>query len=232
MRQYIHDKIGFVELVDKMQNDTALKVINSARISHGKSKEEYDEKDKKLVSYLWEHEHTSPFRHTYYTFHIKAALFVFNQFKKYQIGSTWMSNEMYDTDKGCSWNEVSGRYTQLKPEFYIPQKFRSPSKDNKQGSVVNEELDHLVLQTFYNIECNQIYDNYNALLKQGVCKEQARMILPQNIYSESYWTVSLQAVLHFLHQRLKPEAQAEIRMYAELIKELISEDLSRLGIEL
>lgn len=226
----IHDNIGFVELVDKMQNDTALKVVNAARLSHGKSKEEFDEKDKKLVKYLWEHEHTSPFRHTYYTFHIKAPLFVFNQWKKYQIGSTWMSNEMYDTDKGCSWNEVSGRYTQLKPEFYIPNKFRSPVKDNKQGSEVNEELDHKDLNKLYTLLANSAYNVYTDLLDTGVCKEQARMILPQNIYSESYWTVSLQAVLHFLHQRLKPEAQYEIRMYALLIKDLISEDLKRLGI--
>jgi thymidylate synthase (FAD) len=228
-RNYIEDDIGFIELVDKMTNDTALKVVNAARISHGKSKEEFDEKDQKLVKYLWQHEHTSPFRHTYYTFHIKAPLFVFNQWKKYQIGSTWMSNEMYDTDKGCSWNEVSGRYTQLKPEFFIPKTFRTQSKENKQGSV-EANLDHQFYANHMAEITDYLYRQYLQLIDRGIAKEQARLILPQNIYSESYWTVSLQAVLHFLHQRLKPEAQYEIRMYAERIKFAISEDLDRLGI--
>lgn len=231
-KHYIHDQIGFVELVDKMQQDTALKVVNSARISHGKSKEQFDDKDKKLVSFLWDNEHTSPFRHSYYTFHIKAPLFVFNQWKKYQIGSTWFSNEMYDTDKGCSWNEVSGRYTQLKGEFYIPSMFRSNTKANKQSSEVNINLDHKFLARNYTYHCEETYKNYLKLIEEGVCKEQARLILPQNIYSESYWTVSLQAVLHFLNQRLKPDAQEEIQMYARLIKDSIHEDLDKLGLEL
>ena len=230
MRLYTDDKIGFVELIDKMQNDAALKVVNSARISHANHKEEFDEGDKKLVKFLWDHEHTSPFRHTYYTFHLKAPICVFNQWKKYQIGSTWLTNEMYDTDKGCSWNEVSGRYTQLKPEFYIPTVFRSNVKGNKQASEVNDELDHKYLYESYSDCCDDLYSLYDSLVAGGVAKEQARMILPQNIYSESYWTVSLQAALHFLHQRLAPDAQYEIRMYAELIYKLVEEDLNKMGI--
>lgn len=242
-RLFIHDNIGFVELVSHTNTDLALSVTNSARISHNKTKDAFDEKDTKLVKYLYENEHTSPFRHYYLTFHLKLPLFVARQWTKYQVGSTWRTfeidgsevkidliDEMYDTDKGCSWNEVSGRYTQLKPEFYIPDKFRSPVTENKQGSEVNEELDHKKLKEYYEALSTAAYLNYLSLLDVKVAKEQARMILPQNIYSESYWTVSLQAVLHFLHQRLKPEAQYEIRMYALLIKDLISEDLKRLGI--
>lgn len=230
MRYYINDKIGFVELIDKMQNDTALKVVNAARISHANHKDEFDDKDKKLVNFLWENEHTSPFRHTYYTFHLKAPICVFNQWKKYQIGSTWLTNEMYDTDKGCSWNEVSGRYTQLQPEFYLPFEFRSNTKGNKQASEVNIGLNHKDLYTQMKNACEGSYWTYENLLSKGVAKEIARMVLPQNIYSESYWTVSLQAVLHFLHQRLKPEAQYEIQMYAELIYKLVEEDLNKMGI--
>lgn len=242
-RLFIHDNIGFVELVSHTNTDLALSVTNSARISHNKTKDSFDEKDTKLVKYLYDNEHTSPFRHYYLTFHLKLPLFVARQWTKYQVGSTWRSfeidgsevkidliDEMYDTDKGCSWNEVSGRYTQLKPEFYIPDVFRSPVKDNKQGSEVSETINHTTIKTRYENQCYHAYSLYISFLNAGVCKEQARMILPQNIYSESYWTVSLQAVLHFLHQRLKPEAQYEIRMYALLIKDLISEDLKRLGI--
>jgi thymidylate synthase (FAD) len=225
-RLFIHDYVGFVDLVDKMQHDTALKVVNAARISHGKRKEAFDEKDEKLVKFLWDNEHTSPFRHTYYTFHIKAPIFVFNQWKKYQIGSTWMSNELYDSDKGCSWNEVSGRYTELEPEF------RSNTKHNKQSSDSNPELDQVVLQYRIKLACDEAYRTYKAFIDSGVAREQARLVLPQNIYSESYWTVSLQAVLHFLNQRLKPDAQKEIQMYAKLIKDQINTDLDRLGIEL
>jgi thymidylate synthase (FAD) len=231
-RLFIHDYVGFVDLVDKMQHDTALKVVNAARISHGKRKEAFDEKDEKLVKFLWDNEHTSPFRHTYYTFHIKAPIFVFNQWKKYQIGSTWMSNELYDSDKGCSWNEVSGRYTELEPEFFYPNEFRSNTKHNKQSSDSNPELDQVVLQYRIKLACDEAYRTYKAFIDSGVAREQARLVLPQNIYSESYWTVSLQAVLHFLNQRLKPDAQKEIQMYAKLIKDQINTDLDRLGIEL
>ena len=84
-----NDNIGFVGLVDRMIQDHPLKVVNSARISYKNSKEAFDHKDKNLTKYLWNHEHTSPFRHSYYTFHLKSPLFVFRQWIKYQVGSTW-----------------------------------------------------------------------------------------------------------------------------------------------
>jgi len=126
----LDDGIGFVALVDRMQTDHALKVVNSARISYQNQKQEFEEKDRKLCQFLWNHGHTSPFRHSFYTFHWKAPLFVFRQAFKYQIGSGWRKYEvdgepvslevfdvLFDTDKGCSWNEVSGRYVQWKAEF-------------------------------------------------------------------------------------------------------------------
>lgn len=239
------DNIGFVSLVDQMQNNTALKVVNSARISYNKTKEEFDEKDKKLTKFLWDHQHTSPFRHTFYTFHIKAPLFVFRQWMKYQVGSVWKTFEIsgqdvsldiidhfYDDDKGCSWNEISGRYVELKPEFYFPAKLRgNPPHGNKQTS----EEQFYMGPIEYNLNqmahaVDKAYSIYEGLIKTGVAKEIARMILPQNIYSEAYWTCSLQSVIHFLNQRMKPDAQFEIRKYAEAIYNLLKEDLNQIGI--
>lgn len=243
--EYIHDNIGFIKLVDRMQNDTSLKVVNSARISHASESKEFDSKDKKLCGYLFEHDHTSPFRHTYYTFHIKAPIFCFNQWKKYQVGSTWRTyeadgvtlsvdifDEMYDTDKGCSWNEISGRYTELKPEFYFPKVMRGPVAYNKQASTPFDDKhksDRLL--RIMQLRCNTLYQAYLDDLKSNVAKEIARMTLPLNIYSQSYWTVSTQALMHFFDQRLKSDAQKEIQEYAKCTYNLVSDDFEKLGIE-
>ncbi len=239
------DKIGFIALVDKMSN-APLKVVNAARISYNKQKDEYDHKDKKLAKFLWTNDHTSPYRHSFYTFHIKAPLFVFRQWMKYQVGSVWKTFEIdgqevaldiidnfYDDDKGCSWNEISGRYVELKPEFYFPHRLRSnPPHGNKQASSEDgykgpEQYDLGQMQH----AVDKAYGIYEGLLKTGVAKEIARMILPQNIYSEAYWTCSLQSVIHFLHQRMKIDAQFEIRQYAEAIYNLLQSELTQLGLE-
>ena len=242
----LDDECGFVALVDRMREDPALKVVNSARISYGKQKDEFTEQDKKLAGFLWQHGHTSPYRHSFYTFHWKAPLFVFRQAFKYQVGSTWRTYEvdgaevklevfdvMYDTDKGCSWNEVSGRYVKWEPEFYVPMRMRAnPSHGNKQASnEIGDEYDHAGERASMLGECREAFDRYEARIERGVAKEIARMQLPQNLYSQAYWTVSLQGVLHFLHQRLKPDAQYEIRRYAQGVRDLIQDDLDRLGIE-
>ena len=111
--QTLDDGIGFIALVDTMQQDPALKVVNSARISYDKQKDAFEEKDQGLVKFLWKHGHTSPYRHSFFTFHWKAPLFVFRQAFKYQVGSSWRKYEvdgitvslevfdvMFDTDKG------------------------------------------------------------------------------------------------------------------------------------
>lgn len=245
-----------------MMVDSPLKTVNAGRISYNKQKTEFDEKDAKLTSFLWNHEHTSPFRHSYFTFHIKAPLFLFNQLKKYQVGSGFRSyevegktvslevfDEFYDIDKGCSWNEVSGRYTQTSEEFYIPKKLRSnPSHGNKQssGEWVNPKKEyegpHVISQfkikppsekdilDYIRNSCHNQLATYKDLIENGVAKELARLVLPQNIYTECYWTVSLQAIIWFLHQRLKPDAQSEIRLLAEGIYTLLQPDLDKLGL--
>ena len=239
------DGIGFVALVDRMEQDPALKVVNSARISYDKQKEGFEEKDRKLCSFLWEHGHTSPFRHSFFTFHWKAPLFVFRQAFKYQVGSGWRTYEvdgtevslevfdvMFDTDKGCSWNEVSGRYVRWTPEFYVPTVMRAnPPHGNKQASFdLPEDFDHGGERAQMLAECEDAFKRYEARIERGVAKEIARMILPQSLYTQAYWTVSLQGVLHFLQQRLKPDAQYEIRVFAEAVRDLVKDDLARVGV--
>ena len=108
---------GFVKLVDVMGSDKS--IVNSARISFAKQVEEIGARDEKLIRYLWEHKHTSPFRHATLQFHIKAPLFVLRQWMKHQVG--------------CAWNEVSGRYVEFNNEFYLPKNWREQHESNKQG---------------------------------------------------------------------------------------------------
>ena len=197
---------GFVRLVGHMGSD--LNVINSARVSFGKKKDIFDNKDSKLLRYLWNHGHTSPFRHASLQFHIKAPIFVFRQWHKHQVG--------------CSWNEISGRYVEFTPEFYYPSKYRRQSKNNKQGSFGEIDCSDEVSR-IYDTCMVYAYRDYVRLLELGVCKEQARLVLPVSLYSECYWTCSLQAVLHFLKLRLDSHAQLEIREYAKAVKSMVTD---------
>jgi thymidylate synthase (FAD) len=241
----LDDGIGFVALVDRMEQNAALKVVNAARISYRKKRESFVEEDRVLARYLWDEGHTSPYRHSFYTFHWKAPLFVFRQAFKYQVGCAWREYEangesislevfdvLFDTDKGCSWNEISGRYVQWAPEFYVPARMRSnPGHGSSQASVeLSDGFDHEGERARIIEECEEAFRRYGERLERGVAKEIARMALPQNIYTQAYWTVSLQGVIHFLSQRLHPDAQFEIRRFAEAIFELVDDDLQRLGL--
>jgi len=252
---FLDDRKSVVSLVDRMVQDFALKVTNVARVSYDSSKSEFTDKDKKLTKFLWNNDHTSPFRHSYYTFQVKLPLSIARQMTKYQVGSTFRMVEangeevfidefdiFYDTDKGCSWNEVSGRYTQTSIEFYYPKELRSnPGHGNKQssGEYVNPkdkyDMGHLYpeeISEYMEDSCQKALYLYNRMVDNGVAKEIARGILPQNIYTKVTWTISLQAVLHFLRQRLESHAQWEIQQLAKGIYELVKPDLDKLGITL
>lgn len=217
---------GSIELVDGMILDPNLKVVNSARVSFKKESEEFSDKDSKLVKYLYDHGHFSTYRHSFYTFRVKAPLFVFRQWWKYQIGSTWTHDDLAAVAieiPETNWNEVSGRYVNLDPDFYIPSSFRKQSKNNKQGSEgeMNDFSDGSDISSFMADECERSYKAYQRMIDEGVGKEMARMLLPQNIYSECIWTCSLQALVHFFQQRLKDDAQYEIREYAFAVYKLL-----------
>src|SRR5210317_2302334 len=152
-----------VTLVDKMGTD--LSVVNAARVSYAKSKDAFDVvKDEKLIKYLAEHEHWSPFAHASLQFRIKAPVFVARQLVKHQVGLVW--------------NEVSRRYVDSEPEFYTPFIWRGKPENKKQGSS-EDEIEYDISSTMQFVR-----ETYNNLLKAGVAPELARMVLPQNMMTE------------------------------------------------
>jgi thymidylate synthase (FAD) len=187
-----------VELVDTM--GSCLSVVNAARVSFDKFSYELDEKDERLLTYLAEHDHWSPFAHTSLQFRIKAPIFVARQLGKHQVG--------------LSWNEVSRRYVDGDPEFYNPTTWRGkPANDNKQGSVgeiEDQDTAKMILE-----QTNLLaFKNYKTLLAKGVAPEMARMILPQTMMTEWFWTGSLHAFARICKQRLDQHTQAETRVIA------------------
>jgi thymidylate synthase (FAD) len=197
---------------------TDLSVVNAARVSFGKESEPVEwqyldlgkvngdlvavlsEKDQNLIDYLAKHEHYSPFGHCFASFHVKAPIFVARQLVKHKF---------------LRWNEISRRYVDDEPEFYVPDVWRGRSKDKKQGS---EGVVEGVNPTEYNEVC---LDVYQQLLDGGVAPEQARMVLPQSTMTEWYWSGSLDAFASMCNLRLKPDAQYETRLVAEQISDVM-----------
>lgn len=209
---------GFIEVIDKLGND--LTVVNSARVSFGKRKDELDSSDEKLIKYLIENKHYSPFRHIMVQFHIKAPEFVMRQWYKHVVGIETTSSH---PTKDHAWNEISGRYTEIEEkDYYKPKDWRAQSKDNKQASQGLIEFQHSA-DDYFDEVMQIVFENYNTLLELGVAKEQARIILPLNIYTEVYWTASFQAIMNFIELRDDDHAQWEIREYAKVMKEIMLE---------
>lgn len=222
---------GYVELFDAMILDPRLKVANAARVSYKKESKEFSDKDAKLVKFLFDHGHFSTYRHSYFSFRIKAPLFVFRQWWKYQVGSNWEEEQELGAPiivPDTSWNEQSGRYVEMEPQFYVPEIARGQSKINKQGSSADIilDIDGETPQELISRGSIAAYETYNKLIKAGVAKEIARMMLPQNIYSECIWTCSLQTLIHLFTQRLKNDAQEEIREFVWAIYAILDKHLS------
>lgn len=236
-KKQVLDK-GHLELFDGMVQDPKLKIVNAARVSFNKEVYELSEKDIKLIDFLYKHQHYSTFRHSYFSFRMKAPLAVFRQMWKYQIGCDWVENENVGTIQipETNFNEMSGRYVHFEPEFYIPEEIRIQSKDNKQGSdgKLNSLTNGEDPVKFFEQMCNEVYQKYDYMVKSGAAKEQARFLLPQNIYTECVWTASLQCILYVLSQRLKKDAQFEIREYAKALLQLMKPILEpiKIGLEL
>lgn len=210
---------GSVTLADVMGSD--LSVVNAARVSFGKRKTEMDDKDIKLIKYLAEHKHMSPFRHVVFSFTLEGiSEVVCRQLYKHQVGCAYTSGEFREA--ATTWNEVSGRYIEFEPEFHVPTAFRKQNKSNKQASLEgeliekNEEAHQIYMET---IESS--YKNYKKLLELGVCKEQARMVMPVSFKNSLVWTASLEATVHFIKLRDHEGAQLEIRNLARAIHQLI-----------
>ena len=209
-----------VKLVDSMGSD--ISVVNAARVSFDKISEVNNdgtlkEADKRIIKFLARENHWTPFGHASLSFHIKAPIFVARQLGKHQVGLVW--------------NEISRRYVDSPPEFYYPENWRKRNEDKKQGSYEDQFVDEIsYTHPFmeYDIIGNgvtitesvtkrtktvvtQAYNLYVEMLEAGVCPEQARMILPQNMYTEWYWTGSLIAFARVCKLRLKKDTQKETR---------------------
>ena len=206
----------FVDLVDYVGSD--LSVVNSARVSFGKHKTELDDKDKKLIKYLIKHKHTSTLEHCFVTFRVKVPLFVRSQHHRHR---TW------------SYNEISRRYTDFDIQFYGPEAFRTQHKSNRQASNVDE----LVNPTLENgswiyklLTAQEAVENHNKLslnlfnhlIEAGVCREQARGVLPQNMLTEYYCSANLNNILKFIDLRTHEGAQWEIQQMALAMLEIVS----------
>lgn len=204
-----------IELIDSMGND--LSIVNDARASFDRTSDELNERDVKLINYLIEHEHTSPFRGVVFKFKVKAPLYTCRQWWKHVIASN-------HNDEQLGWNEKSFRYVAIDDsnEFYVPQTFRKQSKNNKQATIgsLEEELNQKAI-AIYQQQCENSYRAYTQLLELGVGREQARGVLIPSVYTSWVWTVSLQALLNFIGLRMGSGAQSEIGAYAEAIVELI-----------
>jgi thymidylate synthase (FAD) len=216
---------GKVELLDKMGSD--LTTVESARVSFLKGTTEMSEREAKLIRYLAEHEHTSPFRHAMLMFRFKAPLFVARQLWKHIVGIT-PEFDLEDQFSGFSggvkdsgWNEASGRYVELQDEFYVPATWRAQSASNKQGSA-GPLADQATAAAAYRQGLAATYAAYQQLRELGVAKEQARVVLPQSIYTQWIWTGSLQAFLHVVDLRTKPDAQWETQQYGIAVRDMIA----------
>ena len=223
-----------VTYVDHMGSD--LSVVNAARVSFGKKSEmvctdlqvgtwELKPQDTKLIRYLAKHNHISPFGHAFASFHVKAPVFVARQLVKHKF---------------LRWNEISRRYVDEEPEFYMPDVWRGRSADKKQGSS-NEEIKEILVEGWKKeypdhlkdtMEVSDAYDSvvvesalclYKDMLHAGVCPEQARMVLPQSMMTEWYWSGSLDAFADMCHLRCKSDTQLETQIVANYIDDKMQE---------
>jgi thymidylate synthase (FAD) len=195
-----------IELIDVMGND--LSVVNAARVSYSKTKKSFEQSDEKLIKYLAEHNHWSPVAHASLQFRIKAPIFVARQLVKHQVGLVW--------------NEVSRRYVDFPPELYKPETWRGRPKNSKQGSDGEIKLDQTIE---YSMESamESCLITYNTLLEKGVAPEQARMVLPQSMMTEWYWSGTLYAFSRVCNLRCKPDTQKETRDVADEMSKICDE---------
>ncbi len=209
-----NDNIGRVDLIDHMGDD--LTIVNSARVSFGVTKDKLDNRDKKLIKYLVKHRHTSTFEHNVVTFRFVVPMFVRSQHMRHR---TW------------AYNEISRRYTDKDLQFYTPKTFRTQHKTNRQASNL-DEINPVIVPDLadygHGKKANAAIEShvrrslvlFNTLMREGVCREQARMVLPQNLYTEYYGTVNLNNLLKFVSLRSHAGAQWEIQRVAEACLEI------------
>lgn len=202
---------AFINLVEIMGGDLA--VVNSARVSYGRSTTEMTEKDERLIHRLLRDRHGSPFEQAVMTFYVRCPIFVMREWIRHRMGS---------------FNEISGRYKELPTDFYTPKRFRCPAPAKKQMDYKYVPADDALNAQAQEI-VNEVYEHaaeaYRKLLELNIAKEHARIVLPVSIYTEFRWTVNARALMNFLSLRTAPGAMAEIRAYAQAIEKIWSNEM-------
>ena len=198
---------GFVRLIDVMGSDDA--IVQAARVSYGSGTKKVHE-DRGLIRYLLRHQHTTPFEMVEFKFHVKLPIFVARQWIRHRTANV---------------NEYSGRYSEMKDEFYVPEldQIRAQSTMNKQGRESEpfpEETAREITQQMHALQ-TETSRQYQQLLDTGLAREVARINLPVSNYTEWYWKIDLHNLFHFLRLRLDSHAQYEIRVYSQAIAEIV-----------
>lgn len=200
---------GFVRLVDVMGDDTA--IVQAARVSYGKGTKSMTE-DRSLIRYLMRHKHTSPFEMVEFKFHVKLPIFIARQWIRHRTANV---------------NEYSGRYSEMRDEFYIPElsQIKPQSLFNKQGraeDALDIEKASWIAGKMENTQ-KQLFAEYTEFLENDVAREIARINLPLSTYTEWYWKIDLHNLFHFLRLRMDSHAQYEFRVYGKAIADIVSE---------
>jgi thymidylate synthase (FAD) len=202
---------GFVRLDDAMADD--LSVVNGARVSFARRKEEMDDSDEGLIRFLMRERHGTPFEHNSFRFHIRAPIFVAREWFRHRVGS---------------FNEFSMRYAKATDEFYVPDPEDVRTQVGKPGAYSFEPVSPDVAETTRD-ELRAVYESayqtYERLVELGVARELARCVLPVGAYTEFYWTVNARALMNFLSLRAAETAQREIRLYAEACEVFLAEQM-------
>lgn len=200
---------GYVRLVDYMGGDSS--VVRAARVSYGGGTKK-QRGDAKLIQYLMQHRHTSPFEHVTFTFHIKCPIFIARQWMRSRTGS---------------FNEISGRYSIIEEEAYLPEEeqlfVQDPVKKQARGNILVKDPEHI--RGIMEREQDEIFSVYNYwyINECNLAREVARINLPLSTYTQFYWTVNLHNILHFIHLRTNLEAQWEIQQYANMLLDIVHE---------
>jgi len=199
---------GHLELVSLCAND--LDVVNAARVSFNQESDEMDERNIGLIRYLMRERHGTPFEQGYFKFRVKAPIFVFREWHRHRIGN--------------SFNEWSARYSELKNEFYVPGINKVLEQFGKPGNYEYKPMPEFIARSFRHmlyITNAESYRNYKSALDMGVSKQQARILLSVNIYSEMIWSCNPRSLMHFVSLRNSDQAQAEIREYAQVAEKYL-----------
>jgi thymidylate synthase (FAD) len=200
---------GFVRLDDAMASD--LSVVNAARVSFARRKDEMDDADEALIRFLMRERHGTPFEHNSFRFHIRAPIFVAREWFRHRVGS---------------FNEFSMRYARATDDFYVPEARDVRTQVGKPGSYSFEAVDPEVAERTRE-ELRELYEHafatYERLVEAGVARELARAVIPVGAYTEFFWTVNARALMNFVSLRAAETAQREIRRYAEAVEQLFGE---------